>query len=74
MEGRTTFIIAHRIQSVMNADQILVLDGGQIVQRGTHDELMDQDGPEGRAIYRQIYDMQARIEDELEKEIANVAL
>jgi ATP-binding cassette subfamily B protein len=69
MEGRTTFIIAHRIQSVMNADQILVLNGGQIVQRGTHDELMVQDG-----IYRRIYDMQARIEDELEKEIANVAV
>ncbi|MBE9507800.1 MAG: ABC transporter ATP-binding protein, partial [Chloroflexi bacterium] len=68
MEDRTTFIIAHRIQSLMNADQILVLDGGRIVQRGTHDELMAQDG-----IYRQIYDMQARIEDELEREIANVA-
>jgi ATP-binding cassette subfamily B protein len=68
MEERTTFIIAHRIQSLMNADQILVLDGGRIVQRGTHDELMAQDG-----IYRQIYDMQARIEDELEREIANVA-
>jgi ATP-binding cassette subfamily B protein len=69
MEGRTTFIIAHRIQSVMNADQILVLDGGQIVQRGTHEALMVQDG-----VYRQIYDMQARIENELEKEIANVAV
>lgn len=67
MEGRTTFIIAHRIQSVMNADLILVLDGGRIVQRGTHDELMAQEG-----IYRQVYDMQARIEDELEKEIASV--
>jgi len=65
MQGRTTFIIAHRIQSVMNADLILVLDQGQIVQRGTHDELVTQDG-----IYRQIYDVQARIEDELEKEIA----
>ncbi|MBI5929959.1 MAG: ABC transporter ATP-binding protein [Chloroflexi bacterium] len=67
MENRTTFIIAHRIQSVMNADLILVLDKGQIVQRGTHDELVEQDG-----IYRQIYDMQARIETELEKEIAGV--
>jgi len=64
MQGRSTFIIAHRIQSVMNADLILVLDQGAIVQRGTHDELMAQEG-----IYRQIYDVQARIEDELEKEI-----
>ncbi|MGA9348623.1 MAG: ABC transporter ATP-binding protein [Anaerolineae bacterium] len=65
MEGRTTFIIAHRIQSVMNADLILVLDQGRIVQRGTHDELMAQEG-----IYRRIYDVQARIEDELEQELA----
>jgi ATP-binding cassette subfamily B protein len=64
MEGRTTFIIAHRIQSVMNADLILILDGGRIVQRGTHDELVAQDG-----IYCRIYDVQARIEDELQKEI-----
>ena len=65
MQGRTSFIIAHRIQSVMDADLILVLDQGQIVQRGTHDELMAQEG-----IYHQIYDMQARIEDELEQEIS----
>jgi ATP-binding cassette subfamily B protein len=64
MQGRSTFIIAHRIQSVMNADLILVLDQGRIVQRGTHSELMARAG-----IYRRIYDMQARIEDELEKEI-----
>jgi ATP-binding cassette subfamily B protein len=67
MEGRTTFIIAHRIQSVMYADQILVLDQGSIAQRGTHDELMAQDG-----IYRRIHDMQARIELELEREMAGV--
>jgi ATP-binding cassette subfamily B protein len=64
MEGRTTFIIAHRIQSVMNADLILVLDKGAIVQRGTHDELMAHEG-----IYRRIYDVQARIETELEHEM-----
>jgi len=68
MQGRSTFIIAHRIQSVMNADLILVLDQGAIVQRGTHDELMAQGG-----IYRQIYDVQARIEDELEKEIGQTS-
>ncbi len=65
MVGRTTFIIAHRIQSVMNADLILVLDRGRIVQRGTHEELMAEEG-----IYRRIYDMQALIEEELEKELA----
>ena len=65
MVGRTTFIIAHRIQSLMNADLILVLDHGRIVQRGKHQELMAQEG-----IYRRIYDMQARIEVELEKELA----
>jgi ATP-binding cassette subfamily B protein len=64
MRNRTTFIIAHRIQSVMNADLILVLDKGQVVQMGTHQQLVEQDG-----IYRQIYDIQTRIEIELEQEI-----
>lgn len=64
MQNRTTFIIAHRIQSVMDADQILVLDHGRIVQMGTHDQLVEQEG-----IYRQIYEIQTRIEVELEKEI-----
>ena len=67
MVGRTTFIIAHRIQSVMNADLILVLDRGAIVQRGTHDELLAQPG-----MYRRVYDLQVHIEHELEKEIADV--
>jgi ATP-binding cassette subfamily B protein len=67
MGNRTTFIIAHRIQSVMIADLILVMDKGQIVQRGTHEQLMEQDG-----IYRRTYEMQARIETELESELANV--
>ncbi|MCA9904144.1 MAG: ABC transporter ATP-binding protein [Anaerolineae bacterium] len=67
MEDRTTFIIAHRVQSLMNADQILVLKDGRIVQHGKHTDLVDQPG-----IYRQIYDVQARIEDELEKELAGV--
>lgn len=67
MAGRTTFIIAHRVQSVMAADQILVLDRGRIVQRGTHETLLPQPG-----FYRQIYDLQARIEDELQQELTHV--
>ncbi|NIS81418.1 MAG: ATP-binding cassette domain-containing protein [Anaerolineales bacterium] len=68
MEGRTTFIIAHRIQSVMDADLILVLDHGRIVQRGTHETLIEQDG-----IYQRIHAMQTRIEDALEEEIYSVS-
>jgi ATP-binding cassette subfamily B protein len=68
MQNRTTFIIAHRIQSVMVADLILVLDKGQVVQMGTHAELLkDKDG-----MYRQIYDIQTKIDTELEIEIARV--
>lgn len=64
MENRTTFIIAHRVQSVMNADLIVVLDKGEVVQMGTHEELLAQDG-----MYRKIYEIQTRIEEELEQEI-----
>jgi ATP-binding cassette subfamily B protein len=67
MAERTTFIIAHRIQTVMNADLILVLENGRIVQKGTHAELVDCPG-----VYREIYELQARIEDELEAEIGMV--
>ena len=67
MDNRTTFIIAHRIQSIMNANQIIVMDKGRIVQHGIHDDLMQEDG-----IYRKIYDIQTRIEQELEKEITSV--
>ena len=66
MQGRTTFIIAHRIQSVMQADLILVLDHGQIVQQGNHAELVTQPG-----IYRSIYLAQTRLEAELEKELSH---
>lgn len=53
MANRTTFIIAHRISSLKHADQILVLDNGEIVERGVHDELIQNNG-----IYRRIYDIQ----------------
>lgn len=65
MENRTTFIIAHRIQSVMSADLILVLNEGELIQMGTHSELLAQaDG-----MYRRIYDIQTKIDEELEREI-----
>ena len=67
MQARTTFIIAHRIQSVMIADLILVLDKGEVVQSGTHEELLAQEG-----MYRRIYDIQTRIDEELEMEMARV--
>jgi ABC-type multidrug transport system, ATPase and permease components len=65
MEGRTTFIIAHRIQSVMNADLILVMDKGRIVQIGTHEDLVQQPG-----MYREIYEIQTHIDEELQAELA----
>ena len=66
MENRTTFVIAHRIQTIMDADLILVLEDGRIIQRGVHEELVNQEG-----VYRQIYDIQTRIETELEEEISS---
>jgi len=66
MKDRTTFIIAHRIQSVMIADLILVMDKGEVIQMGTHIELAAQKN----GMYRRIYDIQTRIDDELEIEIA----
>jgi len=55
--GRTTFVIAHRLSTIRSADQILVLEAGEIVERGTHEELL---GREGR--YKQLYDKQYRFE------------
>jgi subfamily B ATP-binding cassette protein MsbA len=55
--GRTTFVIAHRLSTIQSADQILVLEAGEIVERGTHDELLARDGR-----YRQLYDKQYRFE------------
>lgn len=53
MKGRTTFIIAHRISSLKHADEILVLDNGKVVERGTHSELLSNGGP-----YQRIYEIQ----------------
>lgn len=53
MKGRTTFIIAHRISSLKHADEILVLEDGEIAERGTHDQLLTNNGA-----YQRIYDIQ----------------
>jgi len=55
--GRTTFVIAHRLSTIRSANQILVLEGGRIVERGTHEELLVANGR-----YRQLYDKQYNFE------------
>ncbi len=55
--GRTTFVIAHRLSTIRSADQILVIEGGEIVERGRHDELLELDGR-----YRELYDKQYKLE------------
>jgi subfamily B ATP-binding cassette protein MsbA len=56
-QGRTTFVIAHRLSTIQSADQILVLEHGEIVERGTHEQLLALNGR-----YRQLYDKQYRFE------------
>jgi len=53
MEGRTTFVIAHRLSTVRRADMILVMNGGRIVEHGTHEELLARNG-----LYKEIHDLQ----------------
>jgi ATP-binding cassette subfamily B protein len=53
MEGRTTFVIAHRLSTVRRADIIIVMDNGRIVERGTHEELLADGG-----LYKEIHDLQ----------------
>ena len=56
MKNRTSLVIAHRLSTIRQADQILVIEGGEIAERGTHDELIDSKGR-----YYQLYTYQARI-------------
>ena len=53
MEGRTSFIVAHRLSTIRNADEILVMKDGSIVEQGSHDELMAKDG-----FYQNLYNSQ----------------
>ncbi|MGH2574410.1 MAG: ATP-binding cassette domain-containing protein, partial [Ignavibacteria bacterium] len=63
MKNKTTFVIAHRITSIQDCDRIIVLDKGNVVESGTHNELVMNNG-----FYKKIYDIQLSIEDEIEKE------
>jgi len=53
MENRTTIVIAHRLSTIRNADRICVMENGQIVEQGTHNELLSKEGR-----YQQLYEMQ----------------
>ena len=55
MVGRTSFVIAHRLSTIKNADKIMVLEKGKLVEQGTHDELMAKDG-----LYAHLYKIQYR--------------
>ena len=57
-KGRTVFVVAHRLSTIVKADQILMLDGGQIVEKGTHDELLRKNGA-----YHNLWHMQTVVED-----------
>ena len=65
--GATTVIVSHRITTVMNADNIIVMDGGKIVESGNHAELVAHGG-----IYKRIYDLQMALPEELQEEVYRV--
>ncbi len=60
MKGRTTFVIAHRLLTLKSADQILVMDDGEIIERGKHDDLLRRGGA-----YARIYDLQLKEQEEV---------
>jgi len=61
MADRTTFVVASRLRTIKHADQILVLEQGKVVERGTHETLLTRDGP-----YARLYDLQLREQEEFE--------
>ena len=65
MHGRTTFVVASRLRTIKNADQILVIERGEIVERGTHETLLATNGP-----YTRLYDLQLREQEEFESRLA----
>jgi ATP-binding cassette subfamily B protein len=69
MEGRTTFVIAHRMSTVHRADLILVLDRGRIVERGTHQALLEQGG-----LYREIYELQLKDQEDFVERMENLEM
>ena len=57
IQGRTTLVVAHRLSTVKNADEILVVSSGEIIERGNHQELIEQNG-----VYKKLYDSQFKDE------------
>jgi ABC-type multidrug transport system fused ATPase/permease subunit len=67
MEGRTSFVIAHRLSTIRNADLVLVIDNGRIVERGTHESLLEQ-----RGFYFSLYNSQFRGTNGVKQELPTI--